>query len=187
MSITFSQLDSYLSSSTPTISFSLLPAFFSPSQPLSAVFPLLVQHISMSLFSSITSSAMFSFNHPLKKYIHLLTRFLLDHILCCYSSYCDKFMSFQGDQRLPCKQLTSGNANKRVAKIHTVGSNVELCYCNTSSKSTAGAVCWTLRVSFDQDSIYNLYKPSQPIKLSWSQEKRGQEKRVRPVPIAQGL
>lgn len=29
------------------------------------------QHISISLFSSITSSAMFSFNHPLKKYIHL--------------------------------------------------------------------------------------------------------------------
>lgn len=40
------------------------------------------QHISICLFSSITSSAMFSFNHPLKKYIHLQTTgLLLDHIL----------------------------------------------------------------------------------------------------------
>lgn len=33
--------------------------------------PTPARHISKSLFSSITSSAMFSFNHPLKKYMHL--------------------------------------------------------------------------------------------------------------------
>lgn len=72
------------------------------------------QHISISLFSSITSSAMFSFNHPLKKYIHLQTTgLLLDHILCCYSCYHGQFLCSQGCQGPPCKQSTSGNARTK--------------------------------------------------------------------------
>lgn len=75
------------------------------------------QHISISLFSSITSSAMFSFNHPLKKYIHLRTTgLLLDHILCCYSCYHGQFLCSQGGQGLPCQQSTSGNAHTERSK-----------------------------------------------------------------------
>ncbi len=75
------------------------------------------QHISISLFSSITSSAMFSFNHPLKKYIHLQTTgLLLDHILCCYSCYHGQFLCSRGGQGPPCKQSTSGNARTKRRK-----------------------------------------------------------------------
>lgn len=75
------------------------------------------QHISISLFSSITSSAMFSFNHPLKKYIHLRTTgLLLDDILCCYSCYRGQFLCSQGGQGLPCKQPISGNAHTKRSK-----------------------------------------------------------------------
>lgn len=75
------------------------------------------QHISISLFSSITSSAMFSFNHPLKKCIHLWTTgLLLDHVLCCYSCYHGLILCCQGGQGLPCKQSTSGNAHRKNSK-----------------------------------------------------------------------
>lgn len=134
MSITFSLLDSLFLLFKLYYSHQLIftsSCLFLSLTTTICCLPTPAQHISISLFSSITSSAMFSFNHPLKKYIHLQTTgLLLDHILCCYSCYHGQFLRCQGGQRLPCKQFTSGNADKREAKMHTVGSNVRLCYCD---------------------------------------------------------
>lgn len=78
------------------------------------------------LFSSITSSAMFSFNHPLKKYIHLrATGLLLDHIVCCYSCYHGNSYALgvarACDVNGPLQEMQA----HRGAKMHIVGS----CLC----------------------------------------------------------
>lgn len=120
LSITFNLSHSF---SIFQLSYSHLLIFTSSCLPLSLTFcclPTPSQHISISP-SSITSSAMFSFNHPLKKYIHLRTTgLLLDHILCCYSCYHGQFLCSRGGQELPCtQQSTSGNVHTKERKMHS--------------------------------------------------------------------
>lgn len=95
---------------------------FCLSPSLSVGFPLLPS-TSLSLFSSITSSAMFSFNHPLKKHIHFRTTgLLLDHILCCYSCYNGQFLCSRGGQGLHVHNGPLQDKHTQMgAKVHFVG------------------------------------------------------------------